>query len=106
MGSKPSRSTFLRFLELKNKRKKQGKNENFEEISENFGKYRKILENVEKNRKMSEKIGKIWEIEILVEIFYRSPPKTENSPKFRPKFPKFFSLHESPKNDYSPLRHP
>ena len=28
VGSKPSKSTFLRFLELKNKRKKQGKNEN------------------------------------------------------------------------------
>ena len=50
VGSKPSRSIFLRFLELKNKRKKQGKNVNFGEIFENFWKYRKKLENVGKNQ--------------------------------------------------------
>ena len=67
----PQKHIFFRFLQPRNKMR-QKKIGNFSE--------------------KSEKIAEIWYNRLLVEISYRSPPITEISPIFRPKFQKFCSL--------------
>ena len=70
----------------------------FETFQKHFFEIFGVKEQKEKTRKnensgeMSENVEKNWKIEISVEIFYRSPPKTEISQMFRPKFPTFCSL--------------
>ena len=72
---------------------KTGKNQNFGEknrkMSEIIGKCWKLSE---KNRKKSEKVGKSRKNQNFGGDIYRSPPKTDISPIFRPKYHKFCSL--------------
>ena len=55
-------------------------------------KYRKKSEIIGKYRKLSKKIGKNRRKEISVEISFRSPPISDISPIFWPKYLKFCSL--------------
>ena len=64
----------------------------FETLQKYFFEIFGVKEQKEKIGKKNENIGKNRKIEISVEIFYRSPPKTEISPKFRSKFSTFCSL--------------
>ena len=85
----PSEATFYIFLES---RKKQGKNQKFRKISVFSRKYRVFSGNIGKSMKNRRFFADFFINDISFSKSFPTQPKTDFSPKNRPKKPIFWSL--------------